>query len=80
MRSLHRYGLHDSLELSFGLINGPSRFQRLMNTVLGDRLDKFALVYLDDILVFSKTAEGHKQPAHQVLIHSHRPKLYASVA
>ena len=40
--------------LSFGLTNAPATFQSVMNEILGEYLDKFFLVYLDDILVFSK--------------------------
>ena len=46
--------------LPLGLCNAPSIFQRLMNNVLGDYVDKFALVYLDDILVYSRTENEHE--------------------
>jgi hypothetical protein len=45
--------------MPFGLCNAPGTFQREMNTVLKDVLYEFTLVYLDDIIVFSKTLDDH---------------------
>ena len=53
------FGLFEYRVLCFGLTNALATFQSVMNDVLGDVLGKFVLVYLNDIVVFSKTEEEH---------------------
>ena len=55
-----RYGLFEYTVLPLGLCNAPLTFQKLMNSVMGEYIDNFMLVYLDDILVFSTTEHEHK--------------------
>ena len=74
---ISRFGLFEWVVLPFGLCNAPSMFQRLMNTTLGDLLDRFVLVYLDDILVYSADAEQHKLHLRTVLERLHKHTLYA---
>lgn len=74
-----RYGSYEFLVLPFGLTNAPPTFQRLMNSVLGDCLDRFALVYLDDILIFSKTKEDHVKHVHHVLDRLRDAQLVANL-
>jgi hypothetical protein len=45
--------------MSFGLINAPATFQCLMNAIFGDYMRKFVLIFMDDILVFSKSLDQH---------------------
>ena len=62
-----RYGHYEYKVMPFGLTNAPATFQNLMNDVLRDFLDDFAIVYLDDILIFSATLDEHKRHVRSVL-------------
>jgi hypothetical protein len=53
--------------MSFGLMNTPSYFMYLMNKVIMEYLDKFVVVFIDDILIFSKTEEEHETHLRLVL-------------
>ena len=52
-------GLYEYVRMPFGLCNAPATFQRLMNEIYGDVLYKFVRVFLDDVLVYSKTEDSH---------------------
>ncbi|KAI7411517.1 hypothetical protein KC336_g12012 [Hortaea werneckii] len=62
-----RFGLYEYLVMPFGLTNAPATFQAYINNVLRKYLDVFVVVYLDDILVYSKTYEDHVQHVRKVL-------------
>jgi hypothetical protein len=64
--------------LCFGLTNAPAAFQSAMNTVLGEYLHDFVVVYLDDILIFSKSAEEHLKHLKLVLNKLRQHGLYAN--
>ena len=63
--------------MSFDLINAPAVFMDLMNRVFKDFLDTFVIVFIDDILVYSKTEVEHEDHLHQVLGTLRANKLYA---
>jgi hypothetical protein len=62
-----RYGLYKYLVMSFGLTNAPAHFMYLMNSVFMPKLDKFLVVFIDNILVYSKSTEDHEEHLRVVL-------------
>ena len=63
--------------VSFGLTNAPAYFMNMMNKVFMDELDKFVVVFIDDILVYSATAEEHEYHLRTVLEKLAQHQLYA---
>ena len=63
--------------MPFGVTNAPATFPCMMNEVFKEELNDFILVYLDDILIFSKTMEEHIQHIRQALEKLRDGKLYA---
>ncbi|QRW22529.1 Retrotransposable element Tf2 protein [Rhizoctonia solani] len=62
-----KYGLYKSLVMTFGLTNAPAAFQHFMNELFKDLLDVCVIIYLDDILIYSKDDASHAQHVHKVL-------------
>jgi hypothetical protein len=72
-----RYGLYQYTIMSFGLTNAPTYVMYLMNKVFMEYIDKFVVVFIDDILVFSKHKEEHEEHMRLVLEKLREHKLYA---
>ena len=75
-----RFGSFEFKVLPMGLCNAPSTFQRMMNRVLGKHLDKFVLIYLDDLLVYSLTWKSHLEHLRIVLSALREHKLLAQAS
>jgi hypothetical protein len=73
-----RYGHYEFLVLPFGLTNAPATFMHLMHSLFGTHLDHFLVVFLDDILIFSRTVEEHREHVRKVLQLLRENKLYAN--
>jgi hypothetical protein len=59
-----RYGLYEYLVMSFGLTNAPAYFIYIMNSVFMQELNKFIVIFIDDILIYSKNPEDHAKHLH----------------
>jgi hypothetical protein len=75
-----RYRLYEYLVMSFELTNAPTYFMYLMNSVFMLELDKFVLVFIDDILVYSKNEDEHTEHLHIVLQRQRDHRLYAKLS
>jgi hypothetical protein len=62
-----RYSLSEYLIMSFGLTNAQEHFIYLMNSIFMPELDKFVMVFIDDILIYSKSTEEHEEHLQVVL-------------
>lgn len=71
-------GLYEYLVMPFGLSNAPSTFQALIQDTLRDYLDVFCVVYLDDILIFSRSQTDHDRHVQQILQRLKDANLYAN--
>ncbi|WVZ53034.1 LOW QUALITY PROTEIN: hypothetical protein U9M48_004025 [Paspalum notatum var. saurae] len=72
-----RYGLYEYPVMSFGLTNAPAFFMYMMNSVFMNELDKFVVVFIDDILIYSKNEKEHEEHLRVVLTRLREHKLYA---
>jgi hypothetical protein len=72
-----RYGLYEFTVMSFGLTNAPAYFMNLMNKVFMEYLDKFVMVFIDDILIYSKNDSDHEEHLRMMLQKLRDNQLYA---
>ena len=72
-----RYSLYEFTVMSFGLTNAPAYFMYLMNSIFMEELDVFVIIFIDDILIYSKTQEDHARHIHIVLQKLREHRLYA---
>jgi hypothetical protein len=75
-----RYGLYEFTVMSFGLTNAPTYFMYMMNKVFMEYLDKFVVLFIDDILVYSRSEEEHEWHLRLVLQKLRDHKLYAKLS
>jgi Reverse transcriptase (RNA-dependent DNA polymerase) len=74
-----RFGHYEFLVMSFGLTNAPAYFMSLMHRVLSDYLDQFVVVFIDDILVYSRSRDEHARHLRLTLQRMREHKLYAKL-
>ena len=72
-----RYGQYEFTVMLFGLTNASEYFMNLMNKVFMEELDKFIVVFIDDILIYSRSAEEHEQHLRVILNKLRAHELYA---
>jgi hypothetical protein len=72
-----RYGLYEFTVMSFGLTNAPTYFMNLMNKVFMEYLDRFVVVFIDDIFIYSKSESDHEEHMRMVLQKLRDNQLYA---
>jgi hypothetical protein len=75
-----RYGQYEFTVMPFGLTNTPAFFMNLMNKVFMEELDKFVVVFIDDILIYSKSREDHEHHLRIVLGRFRAHQLYAKLS
>jgi hypothetical protein len=73
-----RYGHYEFVVILFGLTNAPTSFMCFMNSISNQYLDKFILIFIDDILIYSKTEEEHEHHLKIVLQIIREDKLYVN--
>jgi hypothetical protein len=75
-----RYGLYKYTVISFGLINAPAYFMYIMNKIFMQYLDKFVVVFIDDILLYSRSEEEHEELLRFILKKLRDHRLYTKLS
>jgi hypothetical protein len=74
-----RYGIYEFMVMLFALTNAPTFFMYLMNKVFMEYLDKFVVVFIDDILIYSKNDSDHEEHLRLVILWQNHPN-YSSLS
>ena len=75
-----RYGYYEFTVISFGLTNAPTVFMDYMNRIFRPYLDNFVVVFIDDILIYSRAKEEHEEHLKVVLRILRKKRLYAKLS
>jgi hypothetical protein len=75
-----RYGQYEFTVMAFGLTNAPAFFMNLMNKVFMEELNKFVVVFINDILIYSESREVHEHHLRVVLVRLRSHQLYAKLS
>ena len=75
-----RYGYYEFLVLPFGSTNAPVAFMGLMNSMFNPYLDKFVIIFIDDILIYSRSRTEHEQHLRVILQMLREYQLYAKLS
>jgi hypothetical protein len=75
-----KYGLYEFTVMSFSLTNAPAFFMHLMNSVFMDYIEKFVVVFIDDILIYSQNKQEHEEHLRMVLQRLRDSQLYAKLS
>lgn len=75
-----RYVHYEFVVMPFGLTNGPAAFMKMMNNVFKDYLDEFVIVFIDDILIYSRNKKEHQVHLRIVLDKLREHKLFAKLS
>ena len=73
-----RYGLFETLVMPFGVINGPSSFQSMINHIFRDMLDQGLIAFIDDLLIYAKTRQEHDRIVLEVLRRLRKNRLWVA--